>query len=163
MTHPLESIFALGHLATPVEVEQWTGQKFDPRAAGTRLVGARILVIRDKAPDNYVRDPSDPDAPKLYIPETSLDRNPPGSGIVIGVGHHVLQGWATYPGELTFNPNYESPNLRDLLGVRVYFEMYTGIGFRSSLRDSEWKADLLILLPKDILAIDINGSPRYKG
>ena len=155
------SIFNLGAMASLEEITTWTRQQLDPTAVGTRMVGARLLVLRDKAPETYSRSPSDPDAPKIFIPDTVQNRNPPGSGVVIAAGALCGQGFATYPGELSFDPSYEAPNARDFLGLRVYFEMYAGTAFRSSLRDSEWKAELLILLTKDVISVDVLNSPKW--
>lgn len=153
MPLPIEQLFAFGAAATIEETERWTGQRFDPRAAGTRLVGSRVLVVRDRTPNKEG---------SIFIPEAVQDRNPMGSGTVIGVGHTVGHGFATYPGELGFAHTNPAATSRDFLGLRVYFEMYAGTAFRSSLQDSEWKADLLILLTKDILGVDVLNSPRWQ-
>lgn len=147
----LEDIFDLGGAATPKQIEEWTGQKLDPRAAGTRLVGARLLVIRDRTPKKEG---------SIFVPDVVQDRNPMGSGTVIAAGPLAGQGYATYPGELSFRGTGKP---EDMLGLRVYFEMYSGTAFRSSLRDQEWKADLLILLTKDLLAVDTVNSPRWRS
>jgi len=103
------------------------------------------MVMRDEPPESWKGT--------IVIPDTVRDKNPPGIGVVVGVGPLVGLLQAVYPGGLQGDPPF---NPADALGLVVYFTMYAGIGLRLDLRDTEFKGksgyDIIILADRDVQA-----------
>ena len=135
-------------ICTPDQFLKWTGKPMDPRLLGLHMVGARILVVRDEAPDTWSSDPSDEAGPKIFIPDNVKDRDPPGVGVVIAAGPLVGIVEHPYPGGL----DLATPD--QALGLRVYFKQWTGVAFRMDSRDTEFRGkasyEILIMCDRDI-------------
>jgi len=133
------------HICTPEQFLEWTGRKMHPSLQGLRLTGSRILVARFEAPETWTSDP-DSNSPGIIIPDTVRSLEPPGAGVIVGVGPTCGKILAPYPGALEVN------NPEDVLGLQVYFKMHTGVSFRLDIRDREFQSEMLILTDRDIQA-----------
>ena len=135
MIHP-------GYVCTPAEFLRWTSKPMHPALPSVHLTGARLMVMRDEPPESWKGT--------IVIPDTVRDKNPPGIGVVVGVGPLVGVLTPVYPGGLQLD------HAQEALGMVVYFTMYSGIGLRLDLRDTEFKGkagyDIIILADRDIQA-----------
>lgn len=117
------------------------------------ITGARIVILRDVLDTEWTSTPEDPTAPRIVIPATTAQKDPPGSGWVVSVGPAVgknpMAAGHPYPVSLEHPVN--------LLYRHVIMGMYSGKELKTdNLRQGGFETDFLVMTDRDIWAVDHN-------
>ena len=123
---------------------------FDPRIFNLSPCGSRMLVVREKAPEEYGNT-------GLVVPETARQKNPPGAGYVVAVGNTVGMGSAPHP----HGVNCENPG--DLLYKRIIFGMFSGNEFITQpYKDGGYETTFWIMTDRDVWFVDWSDNDNDK-
>jgi co-chaperonin GroES (HSP10) len=127
------------HVADRATLEANCGQRIHPKAFEIHPQGNRLVVVVDIVPETLGG---------IHLPDTVRDSEQMGQGWILSVGPTAFQGNIPHPG----SPRADNPS--DLVGCHIYFGTYIGKPLRLTLNDNEYKAGLLLMTDRDILAID---------
>ena len=137
----------MGYWLSHEEAERITRQKISSRVFDWSLAGNRMHVVIDEVPDKIG---------SVVLAESTKQSEQQGAGWIIAAGHEAGMTKMQASGNLEVA---EGGNPGDLLGLHVAFRYNIGVTVRSSPLDSDYKSQVVAMMPSDVISVDMNPDP----